>query len=404
MLACVVCVLSLSGERIRSLDLTSDVLVHRMVGRSSFPLSDTNDVIESRLFEGKLTTIQLRSELLEGIEEFAAPETAREPHLYFRERIQERGQSLATGCTHCKDEKCWAPCNAALNQDDSRHYFDDGTPRWRGSPHEGRVLLQEFRGLVAANVAQHEVQVHEYLLEQSLALGETSPTASGGRPELAYVVTLLGSLVAPAAVEMEPFQSQWETLMPPVPLPQKNNRWLLYRWEGLLTAAKFPLVRQYGERVAERDMLQSRLEQLKVPAAIRRQVDGPSNPPVAESGAESAAGASGSTETAARGTARGVNSPPSSGGPSSRGEMSSSRSSRSRVSESYLAGRALFVRAICERSLRALGCFFRPTTHFSHMSHPTFPISRLLFLFFNYRALSDGASVVVATPGRSSLP
>ena len=385
MLACVVCVLSLSGERIRSLDLTSDVLVHRMVGRSSFPLSDTNDVIESRLFEGKLTTIQLRSELLEGIEEFAAPETAREPHLYFRERIQERGQSLATGCTHCKDEKCWAPCNAALNQDDSRHYFDDGTPRWRGSPHEGRVLLQEFRGLVAANVAQHEVQVHEYLLEQSLALGETSPTASGGRPELAYVVTLLGSLVAPAAVEMEPFQSQWETLMPPVPLPQKNNRWLLYRWEGLLTAAKFPLVRQYGERVAERDMLQSRLEQLKVPAAIRRQVDGPSNPPVAESGAESAAGASGSTETAARGTARGVNSPPSSGGPSSRGEMSSSRSSRSsrsRVSESYLAGRALFVRAICERSLRALGCFFRPTTHFSHMSHPTFPTSHILILFF----------------------
>ena len=76
MLACVVCVLSLSGERIRLLDLTSDVLVHRMVGRSSFPLSDTNDVIESRLFEGKLTTIQLRSELLEGIEEFAAPETA----------------------------------------------------------------------------------------------------------------------------------------------------------------------------------------------------------------------------------------------------------------------------------------------------------------------------------------
>jgi|TARA_B100000513_G_scaffold192876_1_gene119618 hypothetical protein len=25
-------------------------------------------------------------------------------------------------------------------------------------------------------------------------------------------------------------------------------------------------------------------------------------------------------------------------------------------------------------------CFFRPPTHFSHMSHPTFPISHLLFL------------------------
>ena len=28
------------------------------------------------------------------------------------------------------------------------------------------------------------------------------------------------------------------------------------------------------------------------------------------------------------------------------------------------------------------GIFFRPPTHFSHMSHPTFPISHILILFF----------------------
>ena len=33
-----------------------------------------------------------------------------------------------------------------------------------------------------------------------------------------------------------------------------------------------------------------------------------------------------------------------------------------------------------------LGIFFRPPTHFSHMPHPTFPISHLLFLFLRRRA------------------
>ena len=36
--------------------------------------------------------------------------------------------------------------------------------------------------------------------------------------------------------------------------------------------------------------------------------------------------------------------------------------------------------------------FFRPPTHFSHMSHPTFPISHLLFLFLPRGACSMSSS------------
>ena len=52
---------------------------------------------------------------------------------------------------------------------------------------------------------------------------------------------------------------------------------------------------------------------------------------------------------------------------------------------------------------------FRPPTHFSHMSHPTFPISHLLFLFFKVSShtlslrlahAANGARITTASSGR----
>ena len=48
--------------------------------------------------------------------------------------------------------------------------------------------------------------------------------------------------------------------------------------------------------------------------------------------------------------------------------------------------------------------FLHPPTHFSHMSHPTFPISHLLFLFFRSSAANSSVCSASTTSAASSLP